>query len=130
MKNLLQTLIWGDTKPTRFFLALLDFAFASYLYTPDSIDDTLIMMTSIPSGDPHLLWSALLVLHGCAMLNGLRGVYNIWTLMLEGVLGVGVWGIVAITNTVEQGYVPGPSSVALMMMMWLLMRLTATLKSH
>lgn len=121
-RTLLESLVWADTKPTRLFLAMIDFTFAAYMWSDRSVDDMAIMVNSIPTNYPLILWSTLFALHGLALLKGLSGKFNFFTLMIEGVLGVALWGITALTNTLAQGYVPGPSTVALLMTVWLLAR--------
>ena len=118
---LLHSLVWGDTKPTRFFLALLDFAFAAYMWTHAAEDDMAQMIHAIPSSHPTALWSLLFLTHGTALLIGLRGRFNFFTLLLEGVLGIALWGIAALTNSIEQG-LPGPTIVAFLMTAWILVR--------
>ena len=121
--RLLRILAFGDTRPTRLWLALMDFTFAVYLSTDMARDaDAVVMNNSIPFyDDSYLVWMVCFTIHGIALLRGLSGRFNFCTLMLEGVFGIALWGITAITHTMAQG-APGPAVIAALMCVWLFAR--------
>jgi hypothetical protein len=114
------SIVWDSTLPTRFWFALADLFFAMYMMTPVAIDDFAVMDTAIPMMS-HSMWATLFAIHGLALLRGITGRYGFVALLFEGVLGVGIWGITAITHAMVQG-MPGVTSVMLLMQIWLLWR--------
>jgi hypothetical protein len=114
-------LAWDDTRPSRLFIGLLDLVFALYLTSAVSQDDMAVMSKSLQGGDATPAWIVLFVLHGLLILRGLTGKYGFLTMMGEGVLGVFIWGITALTHTMAQG-IPGPTSVCLAIALWICAR--------
>lgn len=109
-------LLRGDTRLIRFFVALIDLSFISYLYA-DWNNPSFGELRKIS----FVMWSMGLTLHSLALLWGLSGSYNLFTLLIEGVLGWVIWVAVAVTNWTAQGG-PGPSLVMAIIVTWLLAR--------
>ena len=121
LKQIALILAWDDTRPVRFFIGLLDFVFAWYLTTTVSHDDAALMSKALGAANATAVWIALFVAHGIFILRGLGGKFGFFTLMTEGVLGLFIWGITAITHAMAQGSL-GPSAIAALMMVWLVAR--------
>ena len=121
LKQVALILAWDGTRPVRFFIGLLDFVFAWYLTTSVSHDDAALMAKALGAANATAVWIILFVTHGIFILRGLSGKFGFTALMTEGVLGLFIWGITAITHTMAQGSL-GPSAIATLMMVWIVAR--------
>ena len=116
--RLVDIVAFSDTRPTRLFLATVNVLFAVYMTSDVAADDMQVMNQWLPTG--HLI-VALFLINGAALLVGLVGRHNMFTFLLEGLLGWTLWAFAATTNWLAQG-VPGPSLAVSLAMTWVLVR--------
>lgn len=115
-------ILFGDTAGVRLMLALIEILLSLYLFNAAHITPYFeAMLSSLPTDDPRLAYSVFFAGHSLFLIAGLTGKYSVWTLMFEGVMGWCLWGIVAITNTIQQGF-PGPFFGCWVVMSWILIR--------
>jgi hypothetical protein len=114
--------LYGDTASMRLWLSLVEILLGLYLWNAAHITPYFeSMLASLPVTNPIFWYSTLFWVHSLFLIAGLTGRYSVWTLMFEGVMGWCLWGIVAISNTVQQGF-PGPFSACWLVMTWILIR--------
>lgn len=101
---LAQTIYGDSTRPLRFVLALVEIFFVTYLLKM-AADDQFDVMWKVAGA---WTWSVGFVVHATVLLRGLTGRYSTMSLFVEGIFGMALWWITAITNWVAQG-VPGPT---------------------
>lgn len=99
-----QTLYGDSTRPIRFILALVEVLFVSYLLKMADSEQFDLMWTVTGA----YAWSAGFLVHAGYLLYGLTGKYSTTSLFVEGLFGMCLWWVTAITNWVAQG-VPGPT---------------------
>lgn len=116
------SLMYGETAAVRLWLAAVELLLSLYLLKAANITPYFTsMLASAPTEYPALAWALVFFTHSIVLVLGLSGRYNLWTLLIEGVMGWCAWGIVAITNAVDQGF-PGPFMACWLAMTWILIR--------
>lgn len=116
------SLMYGETTAVRLWMAAVEMLLALYLLKAANITPYFTsMLASAPTDNPSLTWAIVFFVHSIVLILGLSGRYNIWTLLIEGVMGWCAWGVVAITNMVDQGF-PGPFTACWLAMTWILIR--------
>jgi hypothetical protein len=118
------TLLFGDTRPSRFWLAMVNIFFAWYLYGQWDADPNFTMQLAAFQFHAHtaaFIWIALFIVHAVFLLVGLKGKYNFLTLLFEGWMGWSIWTWTAITHWMMQGF-PGPTAACALMMTWIMIR--------
>ena len=115
-------ILFGETAPVRLWMAMVELLLALYLLKAAHITPYFEhMLASVPYDNPILIWSLVFFVHAISLIIGLSGKYNVWTLLIEGVMGWCAWGVVAISNAVDQGF-PGPFAACWLAMSWILIR--------
>lgn len=101
---LAKTLVGDSTRPIRLILALVEWCFVSYLLAQHGTEqfDKMLEFGSVWQ------WSMAYLAHSAFLIYGLRGYYNQWTLWGEGLFGMSMWFVAAVTNWYSQG-APGPT---------------------
>ena len=114
--------MYGETTMVRLWMAAVEMMLSLYLVKAAHITPYFhSMLASAPTDDPIVAWALVFFVHSIMLILGLSGRYNFLTLMIEGVMGWCAWGVVAITNTVDQGF-PGPFMACWLAMTWILIR--------
>lgn len=116
-RGILFTLLYGNTGPVRFWIAILDIVYAFFLYKKADLN----MLAIFPHEYANILWAALFTVNALFMLYGLFGNYCRLVFLLEGIMGWGLWTFTAIVNTIAEG-VPGPLFVCALIMTWIIIR--------
>ena len=101
---LAQTIYGDSTRPIRLILAIVEVLFVSYLLK-EADTDQFDMMWKVTGA---YAWSVGFLIHAAFLLRGLTGRYSTFSLFVEGVFGMALWWITAITNWAAQG-APGPT---------------------
>jgi hypothetical protein len=117
-----RSMLYADTRPTRFSIALVNIAMLSYLQAPTSQDDFALLDKVFPFVDAIWTLDILLVVNAVALLAGLSGKFNLPMLFLEGVLAFFIWTTIAMIGIVSQNGWPGPASAVLLLVMWVCAR--------
>lgn len=107
---LLKTLYVDSTRPLRLTMAMVEIFFVVYMLGTHS-DDFDVMYRVFT----ELMWAFLFLGHAALLLRGLTGVYSTFTRFAEGLGGVGLWFVTAVTSWAGQG-VPGPTMACFLVM--------------
>lgn len=121
MIEMLRLLIYSDTKPTRFWLALLCLGYALHIMLGPETGGIMEQRLELNSNYAYLMWGSLYILNGIVLLIGLFRPFDYYTLIFEIVLGWGLWMAAAVANSLVDGY-PGPYAVIALMMTWVFIR--------
>lgn len=105
-QGLKETLFLDSTRPLRLMLSMVEWLFVVYLVSQASTPQFQIMLKVADANT----WTALFLVNSFFLLAGLTGRYNRLTLFGEGVLGMCLWWMTAITNWAAQG-LPGPTLI-------------------
>lgn len=101
---ILRAVYVDSTRQLRFVMMLVEWCFIAYFIAQADDDQFNVMWKALELKT----WAALFFIHSLFLLRGLTGRYNKTTLFGEGILGMFLWWITAITNWTAQGSI-GPS---------------------
>lgn len=111
-------LLESETVAVRAFFALISLGYAIFMLSIDRHTEYTIALAIMP----HWLWSIGFLVHGLAVWYGIMSQkHSLALLMLEGVLGAGIWITLGICTSASQG-MPGPTLMASTIAVWQFVR--------
>ncbi len=120
--------LWtSETTAVRFWFGLASLAFSIFIFNSHLFDyynaEYHLMSTISPTWiDSRVFWGSLFILNGTALLYGIVfRIFNTYLLLLEGVLGLALWGSSAVAVFFAQGTV-GAHTVVALLALWVLAR--------
>lgn len=124
----LKVVLWtSETSSVRLWFGLVSIFFAVFIHSSPLFDyynaEYHLMITLAPHWiDPRVFWSTLFVVHGTALLYGvIYRRFNTLLLVLEGLLGLAIWGSSALRVFEAQGTI-GAHTIAACIALWILTR--------
>ena len=117
-EGLAHAVVVSDTRPLRLALAIMAFLYPFQLFARLHDPIYAAFIDTLKSPGAIYIWTMFFWVHGFSLLAGLSGRYNTWTLMVEGVMGWGIWTWLAVILSVAQG-TPHPTLGAALVMTWI-----------
>jgi hypothetical protein len=119
-QNIVSTVMYGDTRPVRFWMAILNLMYGTYLF--NKVDPGITSQIELISSEySPLIWCVLYTINAWFLLWGLKVPYTKVIFYFEGMLGWVLWAIAAVTNALVVG-TPGPLVLCAIVMTWIIIR--------
>ena len=117
LKRTFQLLAFGDTALVRFWFACAGYCWATLIFLSTTFDVRLLDFQTANS-----VWVVLYLIHATALMYGvMTGRFCTLLLLMEGVLGIALWGSSAVSFWLHTGH-PDPTLAGALVSLHLLIR--------